>query len=184
MSLTIPTIVKSSPDQNKMLVKKAYYVTENVVSSLINDSSIYPDKTSDNKWGFDDQAAISYENTTYSGASKFARLFATKINTLTVASDYKFTSSEGMVWDLTACQFSNSTASCYLVVDVNGDKAPNCCQGVKSTCAQCAKDCSAGTETSNYDQFCIDIKPNGKMSLPANQTNARDAITAGAKLRK
>ena len=43
VAVVTPAIMKTRPNKNKMMVKKSFYITEQIVSSLINDERLYPD---------------------------------------------------------------------------------------------------------------------------------------------
>jgi hypothetical protein len=90
MAVVTPAIMSTRPDKNKMMIKKAYYVAEGIVSNLINNPALYADNTdncfdstdpanasrpaptADNPcyWGFDDKRQVSSggnPNTTLNG---------------------------------------------------------------------------------------------------------------------
>jgi len=93
VAVVAPAIMKTRPNKNKMMVKKAYYIAEGVVSDLINNPELYPDNSgnccgaatdpkyggditkfnacinnisADNPcaWGFDDMRLISHNGST------------------------------------------------------------------------------------------------------------------------
>lgn len=126
VAVVTPAIVKTRPNKNKMMVKKTYYTVENIVSKLINDEKLYPDKRdfcyldeSDSehgmcRWGFDDWEAASYEGESYLGPLKFPLLFKDHLN---VSKDVdkctlvgettkpggicpKFYTTDGVLWDI------------------------------------------------------------------------------------
>lgn len=110
VAVVTPAIMKTRPDKTKFMVKKAYYTTQDVVSKLINDPSLYPDNTgnccapadvtagkcaaptTDTPcfWGFDDKRQISHNGSqttnaygqtlAYADESKFLLLFADSLN--------------------------------------------------------------------------------------------------------
>ena len=43
----LPAIVSTMPSQKKIMIKRAYYTTANLVSDLINDPDLYPSVNSD-----------------------------------------------------------------------------------------------------------------------------------------
>ena len=150
------------------MVKKSFYTTEQIVSSLINDEQLYPDmrENCDNgvdtadvycAWGFDYTSPVKFEGAEYGGDYKFAGLFKEKLN---VAKDFDpskvekfgpdssdfypiFYTTDGIKWDLTSTKlawtskqskvgtFDNQTNAAgigSILIDVNGDAAPNCRQ--------------------------------------------------------
>lgn len=198
MALVLPTIMSSMPNKNKMMVKKAYYTTENIISELINDNNLYPDNSifcntkydesgaaiegtgitnSECYFGFDDDRKVQFNGVDYSGASKFANLFREKLNYKTKDGDYKFTTNDGMVWDLTGTNtvWAKNTKPenniKTITVDVNGTEEPNCLQ-------------SACGNPNNFDRFRIDIRSDGKISVNAADTNASEFITVGSKIQE
>lgn len=87
-AILIPVITKTKPDKTKIMFKKAYYVTERVVSELVNDETLYNDSDADNPH-FVDQGGVIIDgvdlDTDASGATnhdKFCLLFASKVNTI------------------------------------------------------------------------------------------------------
>ena len=119
VAIVTPTIMRTRPNKNKMMIKKAYYTTENIVNSLINDTSLYddmsmywrsngPDSDAANgkycAYGFDYDEPAEYEGDTYSGNNKFQKLFASKLNvTKKIEADMsKFETADGIIWDFTA----------------------------------------------------------------------------------
>lgn len=184
LAMVIPTLVNTRPDEFKMLTKKAYYVTEQVVSSLINDPVLYPDNTmycntadiptgEQCTYGFEDTSKVQYNGEDFGddtagtddAKKKFARLFAEQLNVVDKVDEtgkYIITTSDGMTFD-----FSTDTNSPVktpwtvgvapktnyrnIIIDVNGDKAPNCLE--------------TDTNCSRPDQFRIVIYSNGRIHI-------------------
>ena len=186
VAVVTPTIMKTRPDKNKMMIKKAYYITENVVTSLINDTTLYPDNTffcsnggsgGTCYYGFDDENSATYEGTNYSGKTKFPKLFAAKLNVKNRVSDYKYETSDGIKWIFD--EADNNTAisngwtqgtapanNCrILLVDVNGDAAPNALQA---------------SDPDDFDRFRIEICSNGKMKVKDDDSKAQGYVTINA----
>ena len=84
-TMLIPAIMQVRPDKPKTLFKKAYYISERIVSELINDEDLYP--TVDDKEGFDNTDQVAIGGKTYEGNSKFCELFANKVNTVESEAD-------------------------------------------------------------------------------------------------
>lgn len=92
VAVVTPAIMKTRPNKNKMMVKKTFYTTEQVVSTLINDEILYPNMREacrteqDNgddiycAWGFDYVYPEKYEGSEYAGDYKFAALFKEQLN--------------------------------------------------------------------------------------------------------
>lgn len=114
VAVVTPAIMRTRPDKNKMMIKKSYYVAEQVVSSLINDEYFYPDKNdlcrikdasgnvnSECRWGFDDESSVSYEGQNIAGETKFKSLFVDKLNIkLANEGGYQYLTTDGIYWDL------------------------------------------------------------------------------------
>lgn len=126
VAVVTPAIMRTRPNKNKMMVKKTFYLTEQIVSSLINDEIVYPDmreacRTGEDNgadiycaWGFDYTDAAEQEGETYEGGNKFGALFKSRLNVKANDSDSKdgeapngtdyypvFYTSDGVKWDLT-----------------------------------------------------------------------------------
>ena len=95
VAVVTPAIMKNRPNKNKMMVKKSFYTAEQIVSTLINDESLYPDmrdfcvgsevaEDAEEEgicaWGFDYTAEVQHEGYSYDGKYKFAALFKEKLN--------------------------------------------------------------------------------------------------------
>ena len=86
VAIVTPAIMKTRPNKNKMMVKKSFYTVEQIVSTLVNDESVYPDmretcEAGNNCYfGFDDTRAAYYEGEEYKGPWKFAALFKSRLN--------------------------------------------------------------------------------------------------------
>lgn len=151
-TMLIPAVMKVKPAKNKIMFKKAYYLTERIVTELVNDEDLYATKI--DKEGFDETGAAAAD-TSISGNTKFCKLFAQKVNTVSdtpncVANQIAFISSDGIEWIM---PISNFAADAKIKVDVNGNaKKPNCMYN-KTNPTQC----------SDPDIFEIFIKKDGKM---------------------
>lgn len=193
IAIVTPAIFKSRPNKNKMMVKKSFYVAEQIVSSLINDDNLYPDKRANClaepktncAWGFDDTAEVTYEGVKYSGNTKFYELFKNMINVKTEDStNHTFYTSDGIKWDLSKTvssawnsgqssvgKFSDSSPAAgkgIILIDVNGDETPN------TRCKADSVDC---------DQYQIEILANGKMRIDPNDTKAIEYVTINTSIK-
>ena len=77
VAVVTPAIMKTRPNKNKMMIKKTYYTTENIVNSLINNTYLYADMTdecikgtAECAYGFDLEDDVEYEGETFSGKTK------------------------------------------------------------------------------------------------------------------
>ena len=89
----LPTIMKTMPNQNKIMMKRAYYTTSNIVSDMINNPNLYPmiDSDGNETVGFDNTDPVTYGGKTYGGTTptndghgafaKFIDLFSAHLNT-------------------------------------------------------------------------------------------------------
>ena len=141
------------PAKNKILFKKAYYLSEKIVTELINDEDLYATKLG--KEGFDETEPAAADSS-ISGNTKFCKLFASKINTVEevpncTANNIAFTSSDGIEWIMPITDFATEDGK--IKVDVNGsEKKPNCMFN-KTDPEKC----------SDPDIFEIFVKKDGKM---------------------
>lgn len=128
VAVVTPAIMKSRPNKNKMMVKKTFYTTENIISNLINDENLYPDmrdlckpgaeSSGDSKiycaWGFDYSEEGMFDGEKYDAEGKFAALFKDNLNvskdisncegsSVTVSDRSvctKFYTTDGVLWDI------------------------------------------------------------------------------------
>lgn len=185
VAVVTPAIMRTRPNKNKMMIKKAYYTTENIVSSMINNSFLYDDmtdacKTGDEDvpngvycaYGFEWDEEVEVEGEKYSGNTKFQKIFASKLNVANSDSDNTvFTTTDGIKWDFTNIKTGWSDGKTTkpadnvrtLIIDVNGDEGPNCYESA------CSSD--------DFDRFRIDIQSNGKMKVNSADTSAAEFIT-------
>ena len=212
LALVIPTIVNTRPDEHKMLTKKAYYVTERVVNSLINDELLYPDSTmncpqvSDGDtcyYGFDDTNAVTYNGTTYGGSdstdkkSKFPLLFAQQVNVKSLNCGGKVTDKAGQSVDNSKCMFMTTDGMTFdFTYSASYGKGPYASvwtQGVAPTSnkriilvdvnGESSPNClQTDTGCSHPDRFRIEIQSNGRMNVLADDSIAAQNITFDTKV--
>ncbi len=184
----IPAIVNNNPNQNKIMVKKAYYVFSQMVSDLINNPSLYPaedgicpENNQSGYVGFDCNVS----------PKKLPVLFAKAMNIegdridaeADLKDSYKKSSladcfggydscyvietTDGMKWAFPQDnKFTKGDAksSTYITVDVNGDKSPNCYQN-----SEACKD-----KTGNFDQLRMKLYADGQIEIDGDW--AKDAV--------
>ena len=92
VAVVTPAIMKNRPNKNKMMVKKSFYATEQIVNNLINEEAIYPDMrifcngdtpSSDAEYcafGFDYTEGAVSDGLYYEGEYKFGALFKSRLN--------------------------------------------------------------------------------------------------------
>jgi len=176
-TLLMPAINKLRPNKNKVMFKKAYYLSERIISELVNDEEAYP--FVEDRVGFDNTDAIELNGTTYGGggsgtgdrSAKLCNLFALKMNTLsetpncTAAATYdnpSFTTTDGVKWVMPYTTFNDQDAYYVIALDVNGDSEPNCLETAEG-CIQ-------------PDRFEIQVRADGKMRIADTHPITRDYI--------
>lgn len=192
----LPAITNNTPNQNKMMMKKSYFVFQEVIDELINDSNNYPmsdgyckDKNADGYVGFDcgdaeklpylfskhinmderiTETQAAFKNDTNYSKSSLADCFGV------ANSCYILKTSDGISWAFPKSTFTKGTAtsSIRIGIDVNGDKKPNCYQGSTS--------CSSRTK--NFDQYRIKLYNDGIMEIYATDVWAKNAINVNSTL--
>lgn len=195
VSVVTPTIMRTAPNKNKMMIKKTFYTSQQVISSLINDGNLYPDKTdscydgddtTECFWGFDDTSGVSYEGNDYEGETKFIELFKAKLNISAVdpSVSSKVTTTDGVQWDLGNAKWTSGKAKvgtfadqtdaagiATITVDVNGDAAPNC------------REDDNGCSQDDFDRYQIDILVNGRMRINPDDAKAIEYATINTSIR-
>ncbi len=159
-----PMLKGIMPNQEQLMFKKAYSVTERIVYELINDEDYYPDvEGSTTKQYFGNTEEITYRGEDFSGNTKFCNLFARKLNKASEISceTHSFKDStdpvgtvataDGIVWILPISTFNSQTTPATIYVDVNGKKKPNCDYD-KATCKK-------------PDRFAINVYQDGRLSV-------------------
>lgn len=189
VAVVTPTIMKTRPNKNKMMVKKTFYTTEQIISTLINDARLYPDmrdaceggvETSENyycAWGFDADDSVSFEGETYSGNTKFEGLFRSRLNVKS-GDGAVFYTTDGVKWDLSGTEGAwtkkvtsgpQNAGVGEILIDVNGDDGPNARE----------KDSSAD----EFDQYVIEVMATGKMKVADDDAKAVEYVTINTSIR-
>lgn len=171
-AILMPIVSGLMPNQNALMAKKAYYTTETVISSLMNDPYCYPKIRA--RVGLDD--GLGYKKcakwggeenkdslTTPDSSKKLVTLFADKLDIKDSISNYAFKTKDGMIWSFnsTASKFkpNDPNSSIILIVDVNGNDGPNCGQT-----KQCPK-CPDTARTDGFDRFAMRIYARGRIKI-------------------
>ena len=189
VAIVTPTIMKTRPNKNKMMIKKTFYTTEQIVAPLINDARLYPDmreaceggvETTDNyycAWGFDADDAVKYEGETYEGNTKFEGLFRSRLNVKT-GTGAVFYTTDGVKWDLSGTEGAwikkktsgpKDAGIGKILIDVNGDDAPNARQSASSA--------------DDFDQYVIEIMATGKLKVADEDAKAIEYVTINTSIR-
>ncbi len=195
VAVVTPAIMKTRPNKNKMMVKKTFYTTEQIVSTLINDERLYPDMRdvcgegvvpgADPNvycaYGFDYDESVTYEGVEYEGDTKFAELFKSRLNVKrdSAEDDLVFYTTDGVKWDLTETKGAwsagaepgdfNTGRIGTIIIDVNGDEEPNARQ--------------SDSDEDSFDTYHIQILSNGKMRIDPADSRAVDYATINTSIR-
>lgn len=194
VAVVTPAIMKTRPNKNKMMVKKTFYTTEQIVSTLINDARLYPDmrelcyedgytEAEDFycAWGFDYQNDVNYEGDTYGGGKKFRNLFVSRLNlnnNKTEEGNSVYYTTDGVKWDFSETLNSwpkgkdsvEAAGTGTIIIDVNGEDEPNCLQ----------QNCS---DPDDFDQYRINVYVNGKLEIDKADTKAIEYATINTSIR-
>ena len=179
-AILIPMVMKITPDNNRVMFRKANSVLQQAVNEIINNGTNYP---SDELGTTTDTFAsvsrgFNYTTTTGTivpaGNNKFCFLLADELNTIGTVScpdptnggTGTFATADGVYWKIiipaVASEFPLNAASytTRVVVDVNGTaKGPNC---GGATTTNIATACSSGTTADMYE---IGIRYDGKINV-------------------
>lgn len=203
VAVVTPAIMKNRPNKNKMMIKKSYYLTEKIVSNMVNDEMLYPDKTEycyDDAaanttcyWGFDDTSKVNFEGEEYGGTGddakkKFYNLFKTNLNVKQVDdTNYTFKTADGISWNLKDT-IDHTWASGKNKVGTFDDQtnAAGICTitidvngNADPNCRQSDEGCSAD----DFDQYNIQILANGKLRIDPDDTKAVEYVTINTSIK-
>lgn len=193
VAIVTPTIMKTRPNKNKMMIKKTFYTTEQIVSTLINDTRLYPDMReacdsdwlannteTDNvycAWGFDYTNKVNSEGEVYQGATKFSGLFKSRLNVKSETGNVFYTT-DGVKWDLSGTEGAwkpgfvsgpKDAGIGKILIDVNGDDPPNARQKASSE--------------DDFDQYVIEVMATGKLKVADDDTKAIEYVTINTSIR-
>jgi prepilin-type N-terminal cleavage/methylation domain-containing protein len=176
LSMITPVILQLKPNKNKLMFKKAYYITERVINELVNDERYYPTTDGSNAF-FVDESNVFVNGSDYFGLTKFCNLFAIKVNTVDTANCMSsqsianqkntklntgnFTTNDGIAWHLPTTAETGFTTVFKdggqrdIIVDVNGTK-----QYSANTSPNCTYDAATCPKP---DQFIIKVQSDGKL---------------------
>ena len=200
----LPAVLGNNPNQNKIMIKKAYYTTAEVISEMVNNETLFArfgddgfDYVTTEPYGreytgilnnndevvFDDVIISSYKR-----IEIFSRMINPKVDPIvdggvpnpqvstscnTIASSTNrwrgTTTKDGMAW----C-FVETNGLLKILVDVNGDRKPNCYERI--TTGNCVG------RTENFDQFRMDVYPDGAIVINPDDAWAKEALTVGSSL--
>jgi len=213
VAVVTPAIMKTRPNKNKMMVKKTFYTTEQIVSSLINDDILYPDMreacrvgvVSDDigddvycAWGFDYVYKGDFEGETYEGENKFGALFKSRLNVSRNSgekdgeapndTDYYpvFFTSDGVKWDLTGTKDAWDSEKDRVGTFEKQDANS---AGIGTILVDVNGDeepnqaCTADEGTEDCDQYEIQILANGKLRINPDHARAVNWATINTSIR-
>lgn len=212
VAASVPVILNLTPNKNGIMMKKAYYATESIVHSLINDPNYYPDMThnclkSDGTlensgsnecyYGFDyAPTAVKIPGVTndVSTSNKLLCLFASKLNikedlnNVCEGTTIIVTTMDGMSWNLNALQSISTIGT--LEIDVDGvNKGVSAYNG--TSLKACGTTTSWGTscnteltkaQKKKFDRIQITISRDGKLSFEGGQDELVKIISGETKL--
>ena len=161
--MVMQTLFSPRPSKEKIMFKKAYFLTERIVSELTNDEDYYRNNSTGGI--LSDLDEVPYNNMEFKGNSKFCNLFATKLNTMgTISCEASaptltdatvptgnFKTTDGVVWLVPITDFASDTKPYTIHVDVNGDDKPNCLAG--------------NTNCDMPDRFSINLYSSGRINV-------------------
>lgn len=185
MVILIPNLFAAKPENNIVMLKKAYSVLERTISELVNNDAAYPgglitdsaDTPSVKVWkGFSDTLSGTPADTPPGGlipanTDKFCYLFSQELSTAgTPDCSYSgtprtgsFTTTDGIVWSIPLpADFTPVSRTSYkqILIDINGpSKQPNCGDTGDSSGFTA---CPAGVMA---DKFHLGVRYDGKISI-------------------
>lgn len=192
-----PVITNIMPNQNKVIIKRTYHQVTNVVAKMLEDNSLYSpfgaagsgNETTPIYAGFDNTSYVNFLGKTYSGDTKFSGIFSAMIGAKDFGTEdfqtvfdnggdsLNFSSNvvvsktkEGIKWRFAKPSETSSIAS-IITIDVNGDKGPNCSQGLDDSCK---------TRTKNFDRYVVGIYNDGKIAVSSKDIWARNVLNASS----
>lgn len=200
VAVVTPTIMKTRPNKNKMMIKKTFYTTEQIVATLINDARLYPDlreacdsdwlanntETDDMycAWGFDYNNAVRYEGETYEGDTKFAGLFKSRLNVKS-GDDTVFYTTDGVKWDLSGTTTGGRSGyGAWTPGMLDGPEDAGVGQiliDVNGDDPPNARQ-SASSED-DFDQYVIEVMASGKLKISESDTKAIEYVTINTSIR-
>lgn len=156
--ILIPSLGQFKPDRNKGMFKKAYLLTERIVYELVNDEDLY--KSGTGVVGFDNVETINYNGLQIGGKTKFCKLFADKLNTTSSGTGCKFTTTDGIYWELPETNFADAQSEAPawrpIKIDVNAKNKKTIEDNAGETCNK------------NADTFTIYVSADGSVIPAAN----------------
>ena len=185
-AILIPTMISAKPNQEMVMLKKAYEITSRVINELINDDELYENEA----LGFYDNCQVTYHGKTYgidkatcdthlpedatssgSAAAKFCGLFSARMNlngdaTCNENGGGTFTTSDGMQWTMPQTISSgDETSSITVIVTPNRKNEDNCNDGAND----CDNPNTFEIKFNKYGRITVDGEA-AKLYLSSNKT--------------
>lgn len=206
LAVVTPAIMKTSPNKNKMMIKKTFYTVEQIVSSLINDEKLYPDKTdkcedttdySDCRWGFDDTDKVQYDGNDYGSdtstsddaKNKFAELFKAKLNISSVdaSNSSLFYTTDGVQWNVggvvDAWTAGKKKVGTFEDQDSDTPGIGRIRIDVNGDDGPNCRQSEDGCDADDFDQYVIQILANGKLRISPGDDKAVEYATINTSIR-
>ena len=155
IAMIMMATIKSGPNPNAAMFRKAYNTLSTVVSEMVSTESLYPDGVLYNL----DPTAVEIDGANPSGNTKFCSIFASMVQTVgdvdcvnnrLTSSTASFITSDGIEWHMSPSDISSYMS---IMVDVNGKSGPNC--------SNCKKP----------DRFDFFVSKTGRISIPSSSAN-------------
>ena len=192
-----PILSKMMPNQNKVMIKRSYYVITNTVQSMLDDDTLYSPfgaVGSGNETTpiyadslFSNKEAVNYNGNNFSGDTKFAGIFSEMIaakslgnekikpvfrrgpgSRVFIESNYPaYVTKDGIKYIFYTPEYADIVS--LIIVDVNGNKGPNCYEGEYGNCP---------TRTKDFDQYTVGIFNDGRISISLNDVWIRTILDA------
>lgn len=184
----LPAIFNNTPNQNKAMIKKAYYNFSDIISTFINDENLYPlddgkcynsskelvgegyvgldcdGQSSKLPWNFTQivnmDTRVTETQTAFATSASYSKSDSTACMGVPTPCYYLKTA-DGMIWTFpknTTFTVGDKDSYILIGVDVNGDKKPNCYEG-SDNCKNREKD---------FDQFRMKLYADGKIEIIDN----------------
>lgn len=201
-AILIPAVTSVSPNQNKVMLKKAYAIIEQTVAKMVNDDTNYPADQLATVGGYVYPLGFSYTTATINGTkNKFCYFFTDNLTTIgnitcpnadaAVANRNGIliaTTSDGMTWYISLDNTVGTDAQRFVVadptntyrtriiVDVNGvSNGPNCSDDL--WLSNFIPSGYSTTSCSKPDTFIFGIRYDGKIRAANCHTAQTDPET-------
>ena len=176
VAIVFPFVRQAMPNSETVMAKRAFFATQNAVSSVINNYDCYPDKSklldaSQVRTGFGDGAGTARcgkwpQSSTDDAGQKFITMLTDQLDldgdVTETSLGATFGTKDGMNWEISHVnnfRSNNNDKNVFAVisVDVNGpNRGPNCGQYSEIACSSNRQD---------YDKFSMRVFEDGKLQI-------------------